>query len=350
MEPALQNRKATNVFLVGPTGTGKTSTAKQVLEAHFDGRAACVNCWKYRTAHEVLSEILLTFRIPAYARESVGEQVRKLEKLAKSKSLVVYLDEVDRLVDRDLLYVLSRVGIGLVLSSTHYHTLSSLPSRITSSLGLSEIQFPKYTVEETIAIVRDRVEQSVRPGALRTSLLKLSAVLADGDARVALETIRRAALMAEHNNSKRIELSYFDNHSQAVFPRASFYVVGKPSPAWNDPLVARSLEKLLLDFASPESIKVARSIPEKDFSIREENRHALAADIGNTTVDINLEAQTIAHHCPIWAKSSLEQKFCPHVVKLFLSIGPERARTTLALLLSDLDSWKLSHNDRFALI
>ena len=137
-------------------------------------------------------------------------------------------------------------------------------------------------------------------------------------------------------------VSYFDNHSQAVFPRASFYVVGKPSPAWNDPLVARSLEKLLLDFASPESIKVARSIPEKDFSIREENRHALAADIGNTTVDINLEAQTIAHHCPIWAKSSLEQKFCPHVVKLFLSISPERARTTLALLLSDFDSWKLS--------
>jgi len=207
LEPALQNRRVTNVFLVGPTGTGKTSVAKQVLEAHFDGRAACVNCWKYRTAHEVLSEILLTFRIPAYARESVGEQVRKLEKLAKSKSLVVYLDEVDRLVDRDLLYVLSRVGIGLVLSSTHYHTLSSLPSRITSSLGLSEIQFPKYTVEETIAIVRDRVEQSVRPGALRTSLLKLSAVLADGDARVALETIRRAALMAEHNNSKRIELA-----------------------------------------------------------------------------------------------------------------------------------------------
>ncbi len=207
LAPALQNRKIRNVFLVGLTGTGKTSVAKRVLESSFRGRSVSVNCWKYRTAHDVLSEILLTLQIPVHGRESVGQQVKKLEKLTTNKPLIVYLDEVDRLDDTDLLYVLSRIGIGLVLSSTHYHTLSSLPSRVTSSLGLSEIQFPKYTVQETVSILRDRVEHSLGPGVLGPQLLGLSAALADGDARVALETIRRAALMAAHNKSKRIELA-----------------------------------------------------------------------------------------------------------------------------------------------
>jgi hypothetical protein len=44
----------------------------------------------------------------------------------------------------------------------------------------------------------------------------------------------------------------------------------------------------------------------------------LAAYVGDTTVDIDLEQQTIIHRCPIWARSISEKKFCPHVARVFM--------------------------------
>jgi Cdc6-like AAA superfamily ATPase len=54
LKPALRNRSIENVLLVGPSGTGKTVLTRWVLESHFQGIGVYVNCWKYRTAHEVL--------------------------------------------------------------------------------------------------------------------------------------------------------------------------------------------------------------------------------------------------------------------------------------------------------
>lgn len=133
-------------------------------------------------------------------------------------------------------------------------------------------------------------------------------------------------------------------HSQAALRRVSFYREGRLPveglEAWTGPVVDRSVEKLLLAFANAETIDVAQSIPEKDFSLREESKRALAAYIGDTTVDINFEQRTIVHRCSTWAGSSLEQKFCSHILKLFLSINPERARAVLVLIRSNLNSWK----------
>ena len=204
LNPALRNRKASNLFLVGPTGTGKTSVAKWILDTHFQGQSVYVNCWKYRTAHDVLSEILFTFQVAVIGRESTSDLTTKLERIARKKTIVICLDEVDRLHDIDLLYALSRSRIGLILASTHYHTLISLPSRIKSSLSLSEVEFPQYSVGELVSILKDRAEYSLHPGALPLGMLRIIATLARGDARVGLETVRRAAINAEERNSERI--------------------------------------------------------------------------------------------------------------------------------------------------
>jgi uncharacterized protein YecE (DUF72 family) len=133
-------------------------------------------------------------------------------------------------------------------------------------------------------------------------------------------------------------------HSQAALQRVSFYREGKPPvkglEAWTGPIVDRSVEKQLLAFADEETIDLAQSIPKKDFSLREESKRTLAAYIGDTTVDINFEQCTIVHRCSTWAESSLEQKFCPHILKLFLSINRDRAKAALALIQSNLNDWK----------
>jgi len=206
LKPALHNRAIENVFLVGPSGTGKTTLAKWILESYFKEISCYINCWKYRSTHEVLKEILLNFQIPVHGRESTGELVNRLEKLIKKKKIIVCLDEVDQLNDFDVLYTLARNGFGLILASTHYHTLVNLPSRIKSSLALTEIEFPAYKPDELFDILKDRVQFSFKPNSIEDELVKIVSVTAEGDARVGLEILRRAGKKAEDKNLKRVTI------------------------------------------------------------------------------------------------------------------------------------------------
>ena len=206
LKPALKNKTIDNVFLVGPTGTGKTSVARWILETHFKDISSYVNCWKYRNTHEVFKEILLTFQAPVHGRESTGDLMDRVEKLAKRKRIIACLDEVDRLKDFDTLYVLTRNGCGIILASTHYHTLMHLQSRIKSSLALSEIEFPKYSHNELFDILKDRVEFSFKPCTLRTELIRLASVMAGGDARSGLEILRRAGRKAENRGKDQVTI------------------------------------------------------------------------------------------------------------------------------------------------
>ncbi len=197
LKPALKNRSIENIFLMGTSGTGKTTITKWILENYFKEISAYVNCWKYRTIHEVLKEILLALQIPVHGREPTGELTKSFEKIVKKRKVIVCLDEVDRLDDFDLLYLLARSGCGLILISTRCHVLANLTSRIRSSLVLTEIEFPPYKTDELYDIIRDRVEFAFKPGSLKNEFIKIASLAAQGDARTGLEIIRKAGKKAE---------------------------------------------------------------------------------------------------------------------------------------------------------
>ena len=197
LSPALKNRHIENFFLMGTPGTGKTTIVRWILENYFKDISAYVNCWKYRTTHEVLKEILLSLQIPVHGREPTGELIKKFEKIIKGKKIIVCLDEVDRLETFDILYLLARNGCGLVLISTLYHSLVKLAKRIRSSLALTEIEFPTYKEDELFDILKDRIEFAFRPGAINYGFVKMAASAAQGDARIALEIVRKAGKKAE---------------------------------------------------------------------------------------------------------------------------------------------------------
>jgi len=126
----------------------------------------------------VLSELLLTFQIPVLGRESTSDLVTKLEKIAHKRHVIVFLDEADRVRDVEVFYHLIKSGAGIVLAFTRPHSLFRLPSRLKSSLPLTEIEFPRYSADEISAILKDRVEYSPCPGALARKLVRLMATSA----------------------------------------------------------------------------------------------------------------------------------------------------------------------------
>lgn len=95
-----------------------------------------------------------------------------------------------------------------------------------------------------------------------------------------------------------------------------------------------------MGFSSPEIVDGARSIPERDLSLREDSKRRLAAYVGDTTVDIDLEQRSILHRCRTWSRLISSKSFCPHVARLFLTIDPQRARSLLSTIHSSLDDWK----------
>lgn len=204
LKPALHNKSIQNVFLVGVPGTGKTAIARWVLENYFKEASAYVNCWKCRTTHQVLKEILLSIQIPVHGREPTADLINKLGKLIGKRKIIVCLDEVDRLRKFDVLYMLPRSNCGLLLISTYCHALINLANRIKSSLVLTKIEFPTYNVDELYDILEDRAKFAFRSGTLKDELIKIASVAARGDVRAGLEILRKAGKKAEVRGLNKI--------------------------------------------------------------------------------------------------------------------------------------------------
>ena len=202
--PALENKPIENIFLLGVSGTGKTTVIKWILENYFRDISAYINCWKNRTNYEVLKEILLSQQLAVHGREPTSELIKRLEKRTLKRRIIVCLDEVDRLKDIDLLYILARGNCGLVLVSTSYHSLLYLTTRIRRSLSLSEIEFPAYNAEEILDILKERAEFALRPNTIENNMLKLMALASAGDARVGIEILRKASKKADARLAEKI--------------------------------------------------------------------------------------------------------------------------------------------------
>lgn len=227
LKPALRKRSVENVFLVGPSGTGKTTVVTWILKSYFKEISAYVNCWKYRSTRDVLSEILRCLGFIIHGREYTSELITKLEDLLKKKKIVVCLDEVDQLKESNVLYTLARNGCGLILASTHSHALMHLPSRIRSSLVLTEIEFPAYKPDELFDILKERVEFSFRKGSLKDELIRIACVAAGGDARVGLEILRRAGKKAEDKGLKHVTIEEIKQAVKEARKTKASYVFSK---------------------------------------------------------------------------------------------------------------------------
>ena len=170
LAPILKGGMPSNILLYGPPGTGKTTVARYVADelskSSNSVKISFVNCWQHRSRvavlHKVGSEIgMLLPRRGIAADEMLDELAEFLSK--NNFSLVVFLDEVDA-VDSNVLYDLVRFRqnygqtIALVLITNQASFMSSIDSRILSSLMHEEIEFAPYDFDSARAILEQRAK------------------------------------------------------------------------------------------------------------------------------------------------------------------------------------------------
>ncbi|MEM3714399.1 MAG: AAA family ATPase [Nitrososphaeria archaeon] len=163
LSPAEKGRKPFDCLCHGKPGTGKTALVKYVLRQlseNTNAFAFYVNCWENRTLNQVLDELLRQAQLPI-VEASHSVKLSGLKKKIGSKACVIALDEIDKL-DRkelnDILYLLKEVGrVGLICISNTRKYLLNLDPRVDSRLSFNSINFPPYSNEELMAILKHRI-------------------------------------------------------------------------------------------------------------------------------------------------------------------------------------------------
>jgi len=237
---ALGDDRPPNLFLYGPSGTGKSLITKAVCKnlsricATRDIRFGTieVNCQDldtlgvavYELARQAADEAGVDVQVPKHG-VATKEKWDELYRIVNENfdSVVFVLDELDMLVGRRdkqdpafsrLLYQLSRSGandeltayISVVAISNDTKMMESVGSRALSSFTPEDVRFDDYDAQQLQAILRRR-RDAFREGVVDADVIPLASAFAaqtHGDARKAIDLMRVAGELAEREGDDRV--------------------------------------------------------------------------------------------------------------------------------------------------
>lgn len=236
--PTLNGERASNLFLYGKTGTGKTLSARFVgdkLEARAketgktDLTFLYINCKSKKvsdTEYRIIAELisLLGGKVPATGLPTDSVYSRFIELIDNKKQIIVLvLDEIDQAVKKisdNFIYTLTRINselknaqISLVGISNSLTFMEHLDPRVRSSLGEEEIVFPPYNALQLRDILTERAKHAFIEGSLDEGVIAKCAAYAareHGDARRALDLLRVAGEIAVREGQQKVTLNHID--------------------------------------------------------------------------------------------------------------------------------------------
>jgi archaeal cell division control protein 6 len=244
LAPILRGDRASNLFLYGKTGTGKTLSIQYVKDEllkrtkkdmDFKLKIEYLNCKLKKvsdTEYRILAELIKKFggEVPATGLPTQSVYDKFLDIIDSEKqTIVLILDEIDQTAKKisdDFLYNLTRLNseltksqICLVGISNNLTFLDELDPRVKSSLSEEEIVFDPYNAPQLQDILTKRAKDVFKEGVMQDGVISKCAALAareHGDARRALDLLRIAGELAERDNSKKISVKYIDEANDKI--------------------------------------------------------------------------------------------------------------------------------------
>jgi cell division control protein 6 len=249
---ALGDNRPPNLFLYGPSGTGKSLITKAVChnisricrDRDIQFGTIEVNCQDldtlgiavYELVQQAADEAGVAVEVPKHG-VATKEKWDELYRIVNEHfdSVVFVLDELDMLVGRRdkqepafsrLLYQLSRAGtnddlnayISVVAISNDTKMMESVGSRAVSSFTPEDVHFDDYDANQLQSILRRR-QDAFHEDVVDEDVIPLAAAFAaqtHGDARKAIDLMRVAGELAEREGDSRVREEHVRTAQQKV--------------------------------------------------------------------------------------------------------------------------------------
>ncbi len=248
--PAIESRVGQRVLITGSVGVGKT-----VLAMKFGEELAAaakkrdmrldfihINCRKQRSPHMIMQELANRYlKLPPRGfspEELLKESTRWLEK--HDAYLALALDELDFFIQQngpDLLYSLTRSGeelgalgrISLLAIARDQSFLRSLDAATQSTFMHNVVQLDRYSAEQLADIMNARVKEAFKVGVVEDDTVSLIADIAArwGDARLALELLWRAGMLADNEGTSAVTPEHARKAKAEVHPEVRKEALGE---------------------------------------------------------------------------------------------------------------------------
>ncbi len=244
LAPIIRGERASNLFVFGKTGTGKTLcvqyVTKEILKRVQDAgknslQVIYVNCKLKKVAdteYRILAELIsaLGESVPSTGLPTDAVYSKFIEIIErKPQMILIILDEIDQAVKKisdGFLYTLTRLNselknaqISLVGISNSLTFMDNLDPRVRSSLGQEELVFPPYNALQLQDVLRERAGLAFAETIVDLGVFPLCSALAareHGDARRALDLLRVAGELAEREHSKQLTMEFIDKANHKI--------------------------------------------------------------------------------------------------------------------------------------
>lgn len=224
LRPLTDGFSGTDVFVFGPSGTGKTTLARHVVELLQQETLATTTGYVNAMSNSTHADAL-----HALARDAgVAHDLRRegtaasvfLDRLRQvDGQAIAILDEVHVLEDYRTLQALWEVdNVTLVMICLEQERLfAEFDEQLRSRMMYARtVDLDRYSVDEMTSILRGRVKAGLQPGVIHEETLRYIADLAAGDARRGIAILRASVELATSEGIETLSREVVDEAKGAA--------------------------------------------------------------------------------------------------------------------------------------
>lgn len=228
IKPLFAERNGKNVLVHGKPGLGKTVATRHVLwelENYDEVETIYINCWQKNSSYKAVLEMCEHIGYRLTHNKKTDELFKIVRDVLNKKGVVFVFDEVDKLEDYDVLYmVLEDMYRKSIIMITNFKSwYDDLDSRLKSRLIAEVLEFKPYSYEEVQGILKERMNYAFADGVWQEDAFKEIAQKAHEleDIRTGLHLMREAATIAEEESRRRITL---EDSKEAISKLAEYTI------------------------------------------------------------------------------------------------------------------------------